>query len=497
MLTAYKSPANIITFGALLFKTMSRSVTILGAGLVGSLLAVMMRRRGYPVTIYERRPDMRSASIAAGRSINLAMSARGWKALELAGLKEEMEQLAIPMYGRYLHQSDGSTAFQPYGKNNEAIYSISRGELNKRLMTLAENQGANILFNHRCTQVAVQQNILHFDITDPAQHNAQASSRDTTTGGHTQTTVAADLLFGADGAFSALRTSYSYMDRVNAAHHYIEHGYKELCIPPDEQGNWRMEKNALHIWPRKNFMLIALPNTDGSFTCTLFFPFSGNPSFEVLKTGEQVTAFFEKEFPDVIALMPTLLEDFANNPVSSLITTHIFPWHFEDKSALIGDAAHAIVPFYGQGMNAGFEDCSVLYELMETMGEDWTAILKQYESLRKPNGDAVAQLALQNFIEMRDKVADPTFLERKKIEKELGRKYPEQFTSVYEMVSFSHTPYEEAMRCIKAQDALLERIMSAGDFAANSTDATFTAQLDEWMSDYHHSVQQPVRGGNN
>lgn len=486
----------MITFGALLFKTMSRSVTILGAGLVGSLLAVMMRRRGYPVTIYERRPDMRSAAITAGRSINLAMSARGWKALELAGLKEEMEQLAIPMSGRYLHQADGSTAFQPYGKNNEAIYSISRGELNKRLMTLAEQQGAEIHFNHRCTQVDVQQNMLQFDITDPAQHDPNASSRKMSGGDHAKRTVAADLLFGADGAFSALRNSYSHMDRVNAAHHYIEHGYKELCIPPDEQGNWRMEKNALHIWPRKNFMLIALPNTDGSFTCTLFFPFEGSPSFKSLQTADQVTAFFEKEFPDALPLMPTLLEDFANNPVSSLITTHIFPWHVEDKSALIGDAAHAIVPFYGQGMNAGFEDCSILFELMGDMGDDWAAILEKYERLRKPNGDAVAQLALQNFIEMRDKVADPAFLERKKIEKELGRRYPEQFTSVYEMVSFTHTPYEDAMRCIRAQDILLERILAAGDFAENSKDATFTAQLDEWMSDYHHSVQQPVREGN-
>lgn len=467
---------------------MSRSVTILGAGLVGSLLAVMMRRRGYPVTIYERRPDMRQASMAAGRSINLAMSARGWKALELAGLKEEMEQLAIPMSGRYLHQADGSTAFQPYGKNNEAIYSVSRGELNKRLMTLAEQQGASIHFNHRCTHVDIQQNKLFFDIIDPAAQHTAASSRDIPAGNHTKATVDSDLLFGADGAFSALRTSYTHTDRVNASHHYIEHGYKELTIPPDEQGNWRMEKNALHIWPRKNFMLIALPNTDGSFTCTLFFPFEGNPSFEVLKTDEQVKAFFEKEFPDAVPLMPTLLEDFANNPVSSLITTHVFPWHFGDRNALIGDAAHAIVPFYGQGMNAGFEDCSVLDSLMEQYNGDWTTILKEYEALRKPNGDAVAQLALQNFIEMRDKVADPAFLERKKIEKELGRKYPQQFVSVYEMVSFTHTPYSEAMRCIKAQDTLLERIMSAGDFEKNCSEVIFTTQLDEWMTEYHRSV---------
>lgn len=470
---------------------MPRSVTILGAGLVGSLLAVMLRRRGYPVTIYERRPDMRKATIVAGRSINLAMSARGWRALELAGLRSEMEALAIPMQGRYLHQADGSTAFQTYGRNNEAIYSISRGELNKRLMTLAEAKGATIHFDHRCTQVDVPRNRLFFDVVDPTQQNAATSSRDITDSGQPKAVVGADLLFGADGAFSALRTSYSHQDRVNASHHYIEHGYKELTIPPDENGNWRMEKNALHIWPRRNFMLIALPNTDGSFTCTLFFPFEGDPSFEKLQTKEQVQAFFEKEFPDAVPMMPTLLEDFFANPTSSLITTHIFPWHQGDKSALIGDAAHAIVPFYGQGMNAGFEDCSVLDGLMEAHNEDWATILREYERLRKPNGDAVAQLALLNFVEMRDKVADPAFLERKKIEKELGRRYPNEFISVYEMVSFSHTPYATAMQCIKAQDILLEQIMAAGDFATRSDEPTFTTQLDEWMKEYHRSVQQP------
>ena len=459
---------------------MPRSVTILGAGLVGSLLAILMRRRGYPVTIYERRPDMRKATIAAGRSINLAMSTRGWKALELAGLKSEMEALAIPMTGRYLHLADGSAAFQAYGKNGEAIYSISRGELNKRLMTLAEEQGAELNFSHRCTSADVFTNTLSFELDGDAG----------------QVQVQADLLFGADGAHSALRKSYTYLDRVNASQHYIEHGYKELTIPPNEDGSWRMEKNALHIWPRKNFMLIALPNTDGSFTCTLFFPFEGNPSFASLKTKEEVQAFFEKEFPDAVPMMPTLLEDFFNNPTASLITTHIFPWHFEDKSALIGDAAHAIVPFYGQGMNAGFEDCSVLDGLIEKNGEDWGTILKEYQQKRKVNGDAVAQLALLNFIEMRDKVADPHFLERKKIEKELGIRYPQQFNSVYEMVSFSHAPYDTALRCIKEQDALLGRIMEAGDFTENIKQESFTKQVDSWMTDYHKAVQALDRGGN-
>lgn len=451
---------------------MHPSVTILGAGLVGSLLAVMLRKRGYDVTIYERRPDMRNAEIAAGRSINLAMSNRGWKALELAGLKEEIATLAIPMYGRLLHQADGSTAFQPYGKNDEAIYSVSRGALNKQLMTVAENNGVTIHFNHRCTHVDVATNKVLLQTADGTEKTSDAG-----------------LLFGADGAFSALRTSYSHMDRVNAAHHYLQHGYKELCIPPDEAGNLRMDKNALHIWPRRNFMLIGLPNTDGTFTCTLFLPFDGSVSFAALQTSQQVLDFFNTHFPDAVPLMPTLLEDFFQNPTSSLITTHIHPWHYQDKSALIGDAAHAIVPFYGQGMNAGFEDCTVLSEIIDNHGNDWQTILDTYDRVRKPNGDAVAELALLNFVEMRDKVADVDFLERKKIEKELGKMYPDQFISVYEMVSFSHIPYHQALNSIHAQDRLLSRIMASGDFFQQITNQDFKAQLNGWVQEYYQSIQ--------
>ena len=450
-----------------------RSVTILGAGLVGSLLAIILKKKGYEVTIYERRPDMRSNAIGAGKSINLAMSARGWQALDLAGLREDMEALAIPMNGRFLHQADGNTAFQPYGKNNEAIYSVSRGELNKKLMTLAEKHGVEIHFDHRCTKVEVQNNILHFQLADGNEK-----------------TVQADLLFGADGAFSSLRTSYTYMDRVNAKQNYLEYGYKELAILPGKNGEWLMEKNALHIWPRGKYMMIALPNTDGTFTCTLFMPFEGEVAFEHLKTKEQVTAFFNEKFADAVPLMPTLLEDFFHNPTASLITTHIEPWHYKDKSALIGDAAHAIVPFYGQGMNAGFEDCTIVSRLMEKYGEDWDTILREYDMARKPNGDAVAQLALLNFVEMRDKVADPAFLERKKIEKELGLRFPKQFVSVYEMVSFSHTPYNTAIKCIQAQDALLQQIMAEGNFFENVNDSTFINKLENLVTGYHTSVQQ-------
>ncbi len=450
-----------------------RKVTILGAGLVGSVLSILLRKRGYEVEIYERRPDLRTATIGAGRSINLAMSTRGWKALELAGLRAEIEKIAIPMPGRFLHQADGTSAFQAYGKNGEAIYSVSRGELNKKLMDLAEENGVKIHFNQACTKVDVAQNIIELKAADGSNQS-----------------VKCDLLFGADGAFSALRTHMAYLDRTDFQQFYINSGYKELCIPPDAAGNFQMEKNALHIWPRHNYMMIGLPNNDGSFTCTLFFPFEGSPSFDSVKTSEEVLAFFKEQFPDAVPLMPTLLEDYTHNPVSSLITTKIYPWTYKDQSCLIGDAAHAIVPFYGQGMNAGFEDCSVLDELMEQYGEDWATILPEFQKSRKPNADAVAELALKNFIEMRDKVADPKFLERKKIEKDLGVRFTGVFNSVYEMVSFSHTPYAYALGAMEAQDWLLEQIMSHGDYFSNIETPTFQTTLDDLMAAYTAKVKQ-------
>jgi kynurenine 3-monooxygenase len=450
---------------------MAREISILGAGLVGSLLAVILRKRGFKVNLYERRPDVRKISAYAGKSINLAVSQRGWHALELAGIKQDIEPIAIPMYGRSLHMADNSSAYQQYGKNNEAIYSVSRGELNRKLMDVAEQHGVEIFFDHRCTNVNIITNEITFDVQG------------------TEKKVQADLLFGADGAFSALRNSYGYTDRVDTQQFYLEHGYKELTIPASETGGFLIEKEALHIWPRHNYMLIALPNIDGSFTCTLFFPFEGSPSFESLQTREDITAFFQSTFPDALALTPTMVDDFINNPTSSLITTRVSPWHFGDKNALIGDAAHAIVPFYGQGMNAGFEDCTVLSALMDQYGDDWTKILAEYEMKRKPNGDAVGELAIMNFVEMRDKVADPVFLERKKIEKELGKLFPSEFISIYEMVSFSHTPYDTVMKCIAAQDILLGKVMSEGNYDELISVESFRNQLKVWIKEYSATVQ--------
>ena len=453
---------------------MKNKITILGAGLVGSLAGILLQKRGYTVTILERRPDMRKASISAGKSINLAMSLRGWAALEMAGLRKEIEEIAIPMYGRQIHNIDGTSPFQAYGKNNEAIYSVSRGDLNKKLMSLAEQCGVRILFNQRVDEVELQSNKL--SIMDLESNTPSAF------GDH-------DIVIAADGAFSALRNAYVKTDRFNYSQYYIEHGYKELFIPAGENNSFLIEEKALHIWPRKNFMLIALPNFDGSFTCTLFFPFEGNPSFASIKTREEAESFFNEQFPDAVKLMPTLIDDYFKNPTSSLVTVKCFPWIYEDKSMLIGDAAHAIVPFYGQGMNAGFEDCRILMETIDnSTDKECGNIFKTYQEARKKNGDAVADLALQNFIEMRDLVADPEFLTRKKIEKQLGLLYPAEFNSVYEMVSFSHASYHVAISCQKAQDRLLGKIMAAGDFDNNVNDQAFKTNLDSWMKEYNAEI---------
>lgn len=450
---------------------MSKSVTILGAGLVGSLWGVILAKKGYDVTIYERRSDMRKANIGAGKSINLAMSNRGWKAIELAGLRAEIEAIAIPMTGRFLHQKDGSTAFQAYGKNGEAIYSVSRGELNKKLMDLAEQVGVKIHFEHKCLDVDILTNTITLEKVDGVKFVLQTP-----------------LLFGADGAHSSLRQAYTLIDRVNSSRHYIDCGYKELFIPARDNNTFLIEKNALHIWPRGKYMMIALANFDGSFTCTLFLQHEGQPSFQAVQSDDEIKNFFETEFPDAVPLMPTLLEDYKNNPIGSLITTRISQYAYQGTSCLIGDAAHAIVPFYGQGMNAGFEDCTILYQLMEQYSEDWERIFATFNDIRPTNGNAVADLALANFVEMRDKVADPKFLERKKIEKELGKMYPNDFNSVYEMVSFSQTPYVTATVSTAAQDELLQKIMEYGDFHSNILNEDFRVKLATWLKAYNDDL---------
>ena len=421
-----------------------KEITIIGAGLVGSLLSIYLSKRGYKVKVFERRVDMRHENISAGRSINLALSDRGIKALEEVAIMDEIRKICIPMHGRYIHNADGGTAFQAYGKEGQFINSVSRGELNKKLMDLAEQYGTEIYFNHKCEFIDWKTNTITFELSD---------SRLTT---HKST-----LVFGADGAYSAARLQHHLQhDRFQYNQYYIDFGYKELNIPAGKDGSFRMEKNALHIWPRGNYMLIALPNIDGSFTCTLFFPFEGEPSFTSFNTREKVKVFFAKTFTDAVPLMPTLEDDFFANPTSSLVTVKCYPWIREDKFALIGDAAHAIVPFFGQGMNCGFEDCSVLNSLMEKYGEDWGTTLTEYQQLRKPDGDAIADLALNNFIEMRDRVGDRKFLLQKKIEARLHEKYPDKWIPVYSQVTFSpKIRYSEALERGKKQEAIMTGIM--------------------------------------
>ena len=423
---------------------MTKEITIIGAGLVGSLLAIYLSKRGYTVSVYERRADMRKEAMSAGRSINLALSDRGIKALEEVGIMDEIKKIAIPMHGRYLHQPDGSTAFQPYGKEGQFINSVSRAELNKKLMDLAQSHGVKIYFNHKCEHINWSKKEISFETNDQLS------------------LIHYQLLIGADGAYSAARLSHQLQhNRFQYQQYYIDYGYKELVIPATKNNDFAIEKNALHIWPRGNYMLIALPNMDKSFTCTLFFPFEGDPSFASLNTTEKIKSFFETHFADAVNLMPTLTEDFYHNPTSSLVTVKCLPWIRNNHFALIGDAAHAIVPFFGQGMNAGFEDCSVLNALIEKYADDWEKILPEYESLRKPDADAIADLALNNFVEMRDKVADPIFLLQKKIEGKFSAKYPGKWIPAYSMVTFSpHIRYSEALQKGAIQQRIMDEIMA-------------------------------------
>lgn len=422
-----------------------KEVLIVGAGLVGSLLSIYLARRGHRVRLYERRGDMRKSAVEAGRSINLALSDRGILALERVGLADEIKKISIPMHGRQIHNADGNTAFQPYGREGQFINSVSRGELNKKLMDLAEENGVEISFNERCAKIDWKKNEVSFE--------------DLPSGSITD--AYADLIFGADGAYAASRLQHQLQHEKFEYHqYYIDCGYKELTIPAGENGAFLLEKNALHIWPRKDFMLIALPNLDGSFTCTLFFPFEGPLSFEKLDTTEKVLAFFKNTFPDTVPLIPDLVEQYARNPVSSLVTVKCYPWIRGDRFTLIGDAAHAVVPFFGQGMNCGFEDCRILDELISKHGDDWRSTLEEFQALRKPDADAIADLAVNNFIEMRERTADPKFLLQKKIEALLHEKYPEKWIPAYSQVTFSpHIRYSEAMARGQRQEEIMHQVM--------------------------------------
>jgi kynurenine 3-monooxygenase len=445
----------------------TRTAIIIGAGLVGSLWAVYLSKAGYAVTIYERRKDLRKTKMSAGRSINLAMSYRGWKGLDDVGVGDDIRKIAIPMYGRTMHYLDNSTSFQPYGNNNQAIYSVARGAINQQLMDIAES--------HTHTQIHFDEECIDVDL-----EGGKAVFRNTQT--DAITTAEAEVVFGTDGAFSAVRyQALQKLDRFNYSQTYIEDGYREILLPANPDGSYKMAKETLHIWPRGRFMLIALPNFDGSFTCTLFMPFDNHKyCFNNLKTKQQVDDFFEDLFPDFYRMMPNVADEWENHPLSSLAIIRCFPWT-HGKVALVGDAAHATVPFFGQGMNCGFEDCSVLWELMQKHDHNWAAIFKEYEVLRKPNGDAVQDLSLKNYLVMRDKVADPDFLLTQKIERRINYLYPESYFPLYTMVSFTNIAYTTALEKGEAQEAMVRQLIRKNHLTPDTDEATIDHIIHEFM----------------
>jgi kynurenine 3-monooxygenase len=419
-------------------------VTLVGAGLAGVLLSISLVERGFDVRIYERRPDMRTHRISAGRSINLALSTRGIHALKQAGVWPRIDPLLVTMKGRMMHAVSGDLTFQPYGKDaHEVINSVSRAALNIALLDAAESAGVTIHFEQRC----IARDFDHATLTLRDERTAL------------EATIPAPIVIASDGATSALRATMEESNRTRATLDYLNYGYKEINIPATHDNGFAMEPHALHIWPRGTDMLIALPNRDGSFGCILFLPFDGDRSFATLKQPAQVDAFFAASFPDVVPLLPNLTQEFFTNPTGSMVTVHCAPWHTAGNTLLFGDAAHAIVPFFGQGMNCAFEDCTVLLELLDAQStHDWPTVFSQFQNARLENTNAIAELALGNFVEMRDRVADPHFLLGKKVELALESRYPAQFVPKYSMVTFHRVPYTVARERGTIQDQILTEL---------------------------------------
>ncbi|MEM8510490.1 MAG: NAD(P)/FAD-dependent oxidoreductase [Bacteroidota bacterium] len=423
-----------------------KNIAVIGSGLVGSLLSIYLRRLGHRVTIFDRRPDIRTIKFS-GRSINLAMSNRGWKALREVGLEKTVQEIAIPLYQRAMHVNAQPVYFQKYGKEGEAIWSISRGNLNKKMIDLAEKAGARFRFDEKVWDVNLPEATLYTGKSEKSKWKAYRF----------------DHIFGCDGAFSRVRHRMQRRSRFDYSQDFIDVGYKELTIPPNTDGTHRLDKHSFHIWPRGTFMLIAMPNIDGSFTCTLFLPFEGAISFENITSKKEAKAFFKQYFPNVSKEIEDLTKSFMKNPTSAMVTMKCYPWTYWDKVALVGDSAHAVVPFYGQGMNAGFEDIFELNQLMHELGDDWEAIFKTYQERRKPNADAIAELSYRNFMEMSSKTADPRFLLQKKIEKHFAAKYPNKWIPVYSRVTFSDRPYAEALAIGDYQEDIMQQIMDMPD----------------------------------
>jgi kynurenine 3-monooxygenase len=426
--------------------TQDGRVVIVGSGLAGTLLACFLARQGRAVTLYERRADPRSHASERGRSINLALSVRGIHALREVDLADAVLAESILMRGRMIHHRDGALAFQPYGKDDsEALHSVSRTGLNKLLVeAVGRLTGVEMFFDHRCTSFEPDTNDLEF----------------ATPGGEV-VRVRPGFVIGADGAWSAVRAGLQKTERFDYHQEFLSHGYKELSIPPESGGGFQMEKHALHIWPRGSFMMIALPNLDGSFTCTLFWPFEGPNSFAALRTPEQIVRFFEQEFPDAVPLLPDLAGQFLSNPTSPLVTIRCHPWHLGEQVVLLGDACHAVVPFLGQGMNAAFEDCTVLASCLAEHPHDRAHALAVYEERRREHTDTLARLCVENFLEMRDRVGSRWFLLRKKLTVLLHALFPRWYLPLYTMIEFTRIPYARAVDRAAWQDRVVIAIAVA------------------------------------
>ena len=417
----------------------NNKIVLIGAGLSGPVMGIYLSQNGLNVDIYEKRPDMRSNNMSAGRSINLALSIRGIRALKEIGIFNEIKPLLIPMKGRMIHDIDGQTAMQPYGqKNNEVIYSVSRADLNKKLMNAAENTGKiNFFFNHDLISADLRNNFLLFNNKKKISFNS---------------------VIGCDGSSSILRDEIIRESNAKFVKKPLGHAYKELTIPPISN-QFAIKSDVLHIWPRGNFMLIALPNMDKSFTCTLFMPSKGATSFETIKTSKEVNDLFKTYFPDILDLIPTLHDDYINNPTGNLATIYLDPWHFDNRALLIGDAAHAIVPFFGQGMNASFQDCTTLNKLIKKEKNDWGRIFSTFSKQHVVNGHAIADMAIENYEEMRDSVNKTSFQAQRKLEFSLEKQFPNKFIPRYSMVSFSERPYSEVYNKGEKQYKLLNALL--------------------------------------
>ena len=442
-------------------------IMVIGAGLVGSLLSIYLARRGYHVEVYDKNQDILESDCTTGKSsINLTLCDRGFRVLDDVGVGDLIRRVTIPVYGRLIHDTNGNVTFQRYGNSDQALYSIFRHDLNKILLQFTkQNYDVDFHFNERCMGIDLSTNTATFK----NQKSGDVSYRE------------ASRIFGADGAFSAVRLQLQKTDRFDFSQQYMEYGYREITIPAGNDG-WIAEKNAIHFWPRGDYMLMGFANANNSFTLSLHMPIEGQISFESIRTREDLLSFFERSFPDAVLQISAFTDDYFAHSTNSMITIRCCPWNFQDKVALIGDAAHAMVPYYGQGANAGFEDCAVLDACMEMYGENWSMVFSAYERLRRPNTDAIADLGLHNFIELRELVGNPKFLLRKEIERKIHRRYPDRYATLYSMIAFSSIPYVEAIRIYQDQHVFLDQIMDI-EGIESLNDVEIDMIIDEVMQD--------------